>query len=176
MGVDSWDIYRDARRWPGGNSIIAHPPCRGWGRLRGFARPVEGEMALGIYAVIQVRNWGGVLEHPRVTGLWKCMGLPLGNQIDGFGGYSLCVDQHWWGHRAKKNTLLYIVGCRQKDLPPIPLSLDAIEYVVDSGKNVKRKYISRKERDGTPEAFATWLIRVAECCNEKRLLTELDLK
>ncbi len=43
---DVWDAERDARRWPGGVPVVAHPPCRAWGRLRAFAKPREDEKAL----------------------------------------------------------------------------------------------------------------------------------
>ena len=32
-GFDCWDIERNALNWPGGNPIVAHPPCRAWGQL-----------------------------------------------------------------------------------------------------------------------------------------------
>jgi hypothetical protein len=62
--VDVWDAARNALNWQGGCPVIAHPPCRAWGRLRHFAKPVDGEKDLARWAVAQVRKWGGVLEHP----------------------------------------------------------------------------------------------------------------
>jgi len=67
---DVWDIERDALKWPGGNPIIAHPPCRAWGSLRHFAKPRPGERELALWAVKQVRAEGGVLEHPARSLLW----------------------------------------------------------------------------------------------------------
>ena len=43
LGCDVWDAERDARRWPGGDAVVAHPPCRAWGRLRAFAKPRPDE-------------------------------------------------------------------------------------------------------------------------------------
>jgi hypothetical protein len=59
QGCDVWDVVRDARNWRGGCPVVAHPPCRAWGRLRHFARPIAGEIELGPWAVEQVRKWGG---------------------------------------------------------------------------------------------------------------------
>lgn len=30
-GTDVWDIERNAKLWPGGAPVVAHPPCRAWG-------------------------------------------------------------------------------------------------------------------------------------------------
>lgn len=75
-GCDVYDIQRDARTFRGGSAIVAHPPCRAWGRLRTFARPAEGERELAHFAVDVVRRFGGVLEHPAGSLLWKSAGLP----------------------------------------------------------------------------------------------------
>ena len=64
MGADVWDADRNALYWRGGNPVVAHPPCRAWGRLRKFAKPQPGELDLARFAVAQVRRYGGVLEHP----------------------------------------------------------------------------------------------------------------
>lgn len=172
LGVDYWDIDRDARLWPGGNAIVAHPPCRAWGQLSHFAKPRENEKELAIYAVNQIRTWGGVLEHPRASRLWKHMNLPMpGKGFDEYGGYSVCVNQSWWGHRATKNSLLYIVGCPVNELPIMPIKFDAITHTVSSRIKLKsgrrtKKELTKKQREETPLEFAKWLIQVAEKCHK----------
>lgn len=76
-GLDCYDEDRDARTFPGGMPVIAHPPCRLWGRLRSFSTAPESEKDLARFAVAMVRQWGGVLEHPAHSTLWKDRGLPL---------------------------------------------------------------------------------------------------
>lgn len=169
LGVDSWDFDRDALKWPGGNAIIAHPPCRSWGKLKAFARPRPGEKWTAIWSVLQIRRHGGVLEHPRASYLWRVMGLPVGNQVDKWGGYTVCVNQSWWGHKAEKKTLLYICGCPRQELPEMPITFNAIEYVVSTSRPNKSKLpeIPKTEREATPPEFAKWLIQVAQKCNTK---------
>jgi len=165
LNVDCWDIERDARKWPGGNPVVAHPPCRAWGRLSQFAKPRPDEKQLALYAVDMVRKHGGVLEHPYGSTLWNEVPLPMPGKKDTWGGYSILVNQNWWGHKAQKKTLLYIVGCTPDKLPPIPISFDAIEYVVRPARNgTGAKIITKKEREATPIRFAEWLIRVADKC------------
>lgn len=166
-GCDVWDIDRDARKWPGGSPIVAHPPCRAWGRLRHFARPREGEKDLAVWAIDQIRKWGGVLEHPRASQLWPHLSLPVGRERDAWGGFSVAVPQLWWGHRAEKMTMLYVCGCNSRDLPPIPLSLDYARFVVSTsgrrrdGSRKPSVEIAKWEREATPEPFAKWLVDVA---------------
>ena len=64
LGVDCWDIERDATLWPGGNPIIAHPPCRAWGQLSHLANPRPGEKELAIQSVKWIREWGGGIGTP----------------------------------------------------------------------------------------------------------------
>ena len=74
-GCDVLDIERDARNWPGGCPVVAHPPCRAWGRLRAFAKPRNDEKELALLAIEHVRQFGGVLEHPAASTLWDAAGL-----------------------------------------------------------------------------------------------------
>lgn len=165
-GCDVWDIERDARNWTGGCPVVAHPPCRAWGRLRAFAKPRHDEKELAMLAVDHVRQFGGVLEHPAASTLWDAAGLPRPGSSgrDKFGGWSIQVPQFWFGHRAYKSTWLYFVGIDPKELPDIPLVLGEAPCTVGlfSGRDRARcrKEISKREREATPPAFADWLCRV----------------
>jgi len=159
---DVWDRERDAARWPGGSPIVAHPPCRAWGRLRHFALADAGEIALATWAVKQVQKWGGVLEHPNGSRLWRVMKLPRPGLFDEFGGWTLPVLQQWWGHRAEKATWLYIVGCKPESIPQVPLVLGEATHVVQSRKRSGyRPHISKAEREHTPPRLAEWLCELA---------------
>lgn len=179
-GCDVWDIERDARKWCGGAPVVAHPPCRAWGQLRALANPRPDEKELAIFAVAQVRAHGGVLEHPKNSTLWPVAGLPAPGKRDEFGGWTLPIFQSWWGHRAAKPTLLYIVGCEPADLPPMPIVLGEATHVIgmsgrrrDGGRLHKgdpgwRPEVTKAEREHTPPALAAWLVEVANLCRKDR--------
>ena len=162
---DVFDATRDALTWAGGSPIVAHPPCRAWGRLRTFANPREGEKALALWAVEKIRQWGGVLEHPAGSTLWKAASLPQPGRRDAFGGFTLPINQHWFGHKAEKATFLYIVGCNPADLPALPLDLAEPSHVVATRSGPRaRPEISKADRERTPPALAAWLVAVAASC------------
>ncbi len=163
-GCDVWDKDRDAKNYAGAMPVVAHPPCRGWGRLRAFAKPVPGEKELAFLAVDKIRENGGVLEHPTASSLWGVYGLPRpGKGHDAFGGFSVQVDQFHFGHKAKKSTWLYICGVSIADLPPVPIRLGVAEYLVVESKHnpLGRKCISKADRERTPVDFASWLLDIA---------------
>lgn len=170
-GVDAWDEQRDARRWMGGAPVVAHPPCRGWGRLRQFSHATEDERRLAIEAIDHVREHGGVLEHPAESSLWPALGLPRpGKGPDHFGGWTLRVDQFIFGHRAEKATWLYIVGCGPDDLPHIPIRSGRPTHCVRPTKSYPRMpSITKREREQTPPAFAAWLVTLARRCRSKKV-------
>jgi len=158
---DVWDAKRDARGYTGSNPVVCHPPCRGWGRLRHFAKPRPDEKALALFAVEQIRRVGGVLEHPWGSTLWHAADLPHPGKVDAFGGWTLLVDQGWWGHPAPKPTYLYIVGCSREDLGELPVQLHRA-----AGRTMK---LSPAEREATPPAFARFLVALAAKCQVRRL-------
>ena len=167
---DVWDIERDARRWPGGCPVVAHPPCRAWGRLRHFAKPRADEKELAIFAVAQVRRFGGVLEHPLSSLLWPEAGLPLpGAPRVAWGGWSLPIHHIWFGQRARKATLLYGVGCPPAEIPDMPLVLGEPTHVIQSRKRHDyRPHVTKAEREHTPASLAVWLVDLARRCGASR--------
>lgn len=176
-GVDVWDAERDARLWPGGSPVVAHPPCRAWGRLRQFAKPRPDEKELALFAVNQVRRFGGVLEHPEGSTLWEAAGLPKPGHKDEFGGWTMPIAQHWFGHRAEKLTLLYIVGCAPAQIPEMPMLLGGATHVIAQRRTLAggvrlkkgmpgwRPEVTKAEREHTPPALAAWLVELAGRCS-----------
>lgn len=149
-GCDVFDINRDARSYAGSLPVVAHPPCRSWGRLRQFAKPRPDERDLAFFAIQTVRRCGGVLEHPSNSTLWRAGHLPGPFEgSDHFGGWTLCVDQSWFGHPAPKRTWLYVCGVERSAIPAFPLRLG-----VPAGR-VER--LGRAAREHTPQPFAVFL-------------------
>lgn len=163
-GVDVWDISRDARTYQGPYPVIAHPPCGPWGN---FHQQCKGEgKDCGPLAVAQVRKFGGVLEHPAGSRLWRnqAMLAPTSmpserrrriqatEQRDFWGGWTVQVDQHRFGHVALKPTWVYIVGVDV--IPGLPAPRSEKPRVFDN--------CSKRQRMATPAAFADWLIEIAQ--------------
>ena len=133
-----------------------------------FAKPRPDERNLARLAVALVREFGGVLEHPYGSKLWPAQKLPAVGESDQYGGWTLVVDQNWWGHRAQKRTRLYVVGARPDQVPKMPMKLGKAECVVgDVGRASRgddRPEVSKAEREHTPMDFAVWLVELARRC------------
>lgn len=173
LGIDCYDEKRNACNYNNNLPVIAHPPCRLWSALRGLSTAPDHEKQLAITAVDIIRKVGGVLEHPARSTLFGTI-LPLPGVTDKFGGYSICVNMSWFNYPCQKKTLLYIVGCNQKNLPGIPIKFDAIQYRIGSFKSHGKirgqlKELPKKMRDETPIDMAKWLIEVASRCDVKNI-------
>lgn len=155
LAREVWCAARDARGYRGPLPVVAHPPCRGWGRLSHLAVGVpEAELALAHFAVACVRRFGGVLEHPHASKLWGAALLPRpGAALDAFGGFSVLVDQGWWGHAAPKASWLYCVGMPRFGHCDLPVQLRRAVGRVEG--------LTRADRERTPVAFARWLLSLA---------------
>ncbi len=176
--VEVWALPgRDATTYAGPWPVVAHPPCGHWGR---YSHKAHDDGHTGPIAVAQVRRWGGVLEHPRDSKLWRECGLPRPGELpDAHGGYSIEVAQRDWGHRADKVTWLYVVGCPMAALPTMPEPMPPREAWTPSrrvldpsrldsdrprGTRGVLECLSKTQRHLTPPAFASWLVEVARRC------------
>lgn len=170
LGADRvWGVGRDARRFRGPGPVVAHPPCGPWGRLRHFCTRQEPGAAL--VALRQVRLFGGVLEHPTGSVLWRAAGLPL--PMRGEGELPLLVGREWtlqvdqvrWGHAAVKSTWLLFVGVSPADLPPIPCRGAPTAVIRPTRNGRGAVHVPKSGRHITPPSFAEWLVAAAERAN-----------
>src|ERR1041385_7674795 len=171
--VDCWDEARDARLYDGPHPVIAHPPCGSYGSLRHLYQRDDADCALR--AVEQGRAFGGVLEHPAHSELWKRASLPsplhdwgtegLPQIIDAHAGFSLEVEQVSWGHVARKKTWLYLRGIDRNEAvrgvryggPPTPARYRQSACPAPPAIKV----CSAQHRRRTPPLFAEWLVSLA---------------
>lgn len=183
LGLDCWDAERDARAYAGPNPVVAHPPCKRWGRYWGGGPSAKVKRKLGddggcfSHALWAVRTFGGVIEHPEASHAWKWFGLarpPIDGgwvKADEFGGFTCCVEQGKYGHRARKLTWLYVCGIPEEDLPDLlwgrsPAGaysrLDAGFHSNEERSSAQttevRARLSPKENLATPPYFA-WMLR-----------------
>jgi hypothetical protein len=189
--VDPYDQHRDARFYRGPHPVIAHPPCKRWGRYWSGGPSAKKRFELGddngcfAYALRHVREYGGVLEHPADSLAWSYFGLHKPPRSGGwvvadeFGGWTCCVYQIFYGHRAQKATWLY--ACKT-DLPSLhwgkPKQGSGIRhpdgYHSAEERREAKKYktrgvrerLSKRQRAATPIEFRDLLIDIAKSANQ----------
>jgi len=180
-GIDLWDITRDARLYNGPYKVVAHPPCERWGRYWSGGPSAKVRRILGDdngcfdRALNSVRTYGGVLEHPEGSHAWKTYGLVKPPKSGGWikadeYGYTCCVEQGHYGHRARKATWLYVVGCELPELvwgPSTGVRMDE-GFRSNEERRLARlngvvpvERLSKKERLATPIPFRDLLLSIA---------------
>lgn len=176
--VDPWDEERDARKYAGPWPVVAHPPCERWGRYwsggpSAKVKRIKGDDG-GCFAaaITAVRIWGGVLEHPEASHAWAAFGLTRPPKTGGWvraddRGWTCCVEQGHYGHRARKATWLYLSGAREA-VVGLRWGPAAGKIRLDDGMHhrhlgIERKHerISAKEASATPLAFRDLLLAIA---------------
>lgn len=171
--VDPWDEARDARKYPGPWKVIAHPPCKRWGRFsegvwKGPPRFKTGDDE-GCFksALESVRKHGGVIEHPAGSKAWKYFSLPAVGPVgtwsepDEFGGRSCSVWQSSYGHKCSKPTWLYGVGLDW--LVPISKARKAGEYTITVNRWTEKKgkkHLPKSMHHLTPVEFRNLLMEL----------------
>jgi hypothetical protein len=192
--VDPWSEDRDARTYAGPYPVVAHPPCERWGRYwsggpSARVRRLKGDDGgCFVAALAAVRRWSGVLEHPAATSAWAHFGLqkpPRSGgwvRADQFGGWTCCVDQQYYGHRAQKATWLYAVGI---PLPQLKWGKSPRGIRIDEGfhsKEERRRKIrtgacqrlSKRQRTETPILFRDLLLGMVRASLQPIEETEIE--
>jgi hypothetical protein len=181
--VDPWDINKDAMRYKGNLPVIAHPPCKRWGRYWSGGPSSKMKLLKGddnnmfAHSLWIVRTFGGVIEHPEASHAWSWFGLnkppKKGGWVkaDEYGGLTCCVEQGHYGHKARKATWLYINKIKPMELKwgssgdkmKMELSPHSKEQakLIRSCQNYKPiKRLTALERLSTPSEFKELLIKM----------------
>lgn len=176
-GVDPYDVKRNAMKYRGPFPVVAHPPCARWCRLAGLVEARWGHKrgedgGMFEHALLCVRIYGGVLEHPAYSDAWAAFGLaapPRGGgwvPADDRGGSTCYVEQGRYGHVAKKATWLYANAVDLPDLKwghdPDARSKALVSWCgnhVSSGE--KRPRVGKAAAAKTPPEFRQILVDMA---------------
>jgi hypothetical protein len=160
--LEHWyDAERDARTYAGPCPVVAHPPCGPWGRLRFLCR--HQDASLGPVGVEQVRAFGGILEHPAESRLFRACGMPFPGELpDAWGGRTYLVRQVAWGHQCEKPTWLYVVGVEPAAVVRGIRTGGVATHRVTSGpRGPQLPTATALRRRLTPRPFAEWLVSLA---------------
>ena len=183
--VDPWDEARDARTYAGPHCVVAHPPCQRWGRYW-YGGPMAHKLGRRLLkgddggcfaaALASVEMFGGVLEHPEASSAWATFGLAAPPKRGGWimtrKGWTCCVEQGHYGHRARKATWLYAVLPTQVEPPSLVWGPSVAGIQPDAGYHSKEERaravktgacqrMSKRERAATPLPFRDLLLDIA---------------
>ena len=183
--VDLWDVSRDARLYGGPYPVVAHPPCARWGRYWGGAPTTWPRLKRGDddgcfeAALLAVRKYGGVLEHPADSYAWSAFGISKPPRTGGWihcglfdDAWTCYVEQGHYGHRARKGTWLYYRGPNPPELrwgrSAASVRLDKDFQTAEKRRRAVRtgacQRLSRRERMATPIPFRDLLLDMARPC------------
>jgi len=180
-GIDPWDKARDARQYAGPHPVVAHPPCERWGRYWHGGPSAKVRRVLGdddgcfAAALASVRRWSGVLEHPEASHAWHRFGLNRPPRAGGWvqadfeDGWTCCVEQGHYGHRARKATWLYARGVTLPVLvwgpcssrPRLDQGYHSAEERRQAPKREKHPRLTPQECEATPLPFRDLLLSIA---------------
>ena len=181
--VDLWDQKRDARTYQGPHPVVAHPPCGRWCQLahiveKRYGYKVGDDDGCFASALHSVRTYGGVLEHPAYSIAWDHHALPVPPRrgwLKTFcNGWVCHVEQHRYGHMARKATWLYANVKKPpkmlwgtSDSSPSQWRHYRTSALVSWCNNHNTQHdtrprIGKKQAQATPPAFRDALLHIAQ--------------
>ena len=130
-----------------------------------------------------VRRWGGVLEHPEASHAWRFYSLARPPRTGGWiradsRGWTCCVEQGHYGHRARKATWLYACRVDPPELAWGPSTGERLDEGFHSPEERRaaraagvqpRRRLSTKENIFTPIPFRDLLLSIARTTRPESL-------
>jgi hypothetical protein len=161
--------------------------------MRGARKTLGDDGGCFAAALAAVQTWGGVLEHPEASHAWRHHGLRSPARSGGWtrtaDGWTCCVEQGHYGHRARKATWLYLFGV--DDPPELRWGPSVAERRIEQGFHSAEerrrwqrlgalsgklattgKRVTDRERKLSPPAFARLLVDLAATARRGNLLAE----
>ncbi len=111
-----------------------------------------------------MRAFGGVLEHPANSKLFRHCRLPWPGELpDEFGGRTYAVRQVSWGHLCEKPTWLYVVGVDPLSVArAIRVGGEPSRRVTNGPRGPQLPRATAAQIIHTPPAFVDFLISIAQ--------------
>lgn len=156
LNADCYDIDRDALTTKRTDIGIYHPPCRLFSKLKYFSKADYSEKNLAYWSIDRIQEYGGILEHPNGTSLFKEKNIKL------TASNCIKVNLSWFGFQCEKSTLIFYNKIQLEDFPQLPLNFNAIESKVSK--------LSQSKRDVTPLNMCEWLLEAVQNCNNRLYL------
>jgi hypothetical protein len=175
--VEPWDESMDARKYDGPFPVVAHPPCQLWTnmahlnfkRYGGEHNRPGNDGGCFSAALLAVRRYGGVLEHPASSAAWSAHSLPRPSRGRWYATklspreWVTEVNQAAYGHLARKRTWLLCVSDRE----PMPLDWRDIEGTHQCGWFDRIKpTLGKLEASATPLPFRDLLLNIVGACHD----------
>jgi hypothetical protein len=146
LGADCYGKERNALSLRRPGICIWHPPCGYWSKLKMFCRQPPHTKHYALWALRNVNDYGGILEHPKASDLW--------NHPEVKQDCIFTVQLSDFGHRARKDTNIYIIGLDRRRIPGFPMVLGEPKGKIEN--------MSTSEREETPELMCKWLLEILE--------------
>jgi|HubBroStandDraft_2_1064218.scaffolds.fasta_scaffold58744_2 hypothetical protein len=159
-GVECWDEDRDSYTYDHVMPVVAHPPCRLWGKLSHMSTADPIERLTGLHAIGVMMRCGGVIEHPASSRIWHWV-----KECDDGKTWLTTIRLFDFAFPCEKPTTLAIRGCEPADWPDMPLRLEMITHRIGNGRSGLIELSGKSHaRSQTPQLMAEWMVNVARRC------------
>jgi len=146
LNCNTYNEDRNALTFSKNIPAIYHPPCRLFSRLKTFSKADKSEKELAFWSIEKVNKYGGLIEHPLGSSLFKESGIKLNDDNH------IIIKLSNFGFEAEKKTIIYFNGIEKNELPLLPYNNRPVKKTIPQ--------LSYKKRANTPFCCAIYLIEL----------------